>query len=42
MPNPLNYTKDIAPLMERYQRGELTAKEVVKAVVRMARVQRGA
>ena len=29
--------KDVAPLMELYQRGELTAKEVVKAVVEMAR-----
>lgn len=33
----LNYDIDVAPLMELYRRGEMTARQVMDAVVKMAR-----
>jgi hypothetical protein len=36
MPRTLNYTKDVAPLMARYKRGEITARQVMDAMALMA------
>jgi len=40
MPRTLVYTTDVAPLMDRYWRGELTARQYLLALIRMANPDR--